>query len=113
MVVLVPTVAGLLKVRMRVLEPEPFVSGMRLRQEPVGERRLTVAAGSLAEGRRIDALPGLAEGTWVSMLRRGGSLVPLRGTTQILAGDEVLILVDPEQDPGPVVELFIRPGRPG
>ncbi len=109
---LVPTVARLLKVGMRVVELEPFVSGMRLREEPAGERHLTVAPGSAAEGLRIDALPGLAEGTWVSMLRRNGSLVPVRGATTVLAGDEVLLLVDPEHDAGPVVELFTGPGQP-
>jgi len=109
---LVPTVARLLKVGMRVVEPEPFVFGMRLREEPAGERHLTVAAGSLAEGQRIDALPGLAEGTWVSMLRRNGTLVPVRGTTRVLAGDEVLLLVDPEQDADLVVRLFIGPAQP-
>lgn len=109
---LVPTVAGLLRIRMRVVEPEPFVSGMRLREEPVGEQHLRVAPGSAAEGQRIDALPGLAEGTWVSMLRRDGVLVPVRGTTELRAGDEVLLLVDPEQDADPVVELFTGTGQP-
>jgi cell volume regulation protein A len=103
---LVPTVARLLHVRMRPVAPEPFALGMRLQTEPAGERRLTVQTGSAADGRQIDELPGLAEGTWVSMVRRGGALVPVRGRTRLLAGDEVLLLVDPEQDDRDVTALF-------
>ncbi|HKG52085.1 MAG TPA: cation:proton antiporter [Actinomycetales bacterium] len=103
---LVPTVARLLHVGMRPVEPEPFASGMRLPAEPAGERRLTVSTGSAADGRQIDELPGLAEGTWVSMVRREGALVPVRGRTRLLAGDEVLLLVDPEQDERDVSALF-------
>ena len=103
---LVPTVARLLKVGMRVVEPGPFVSGMRLREEPAGERHLTVAAGSLAEGQRIDALPGLAEGTWVSAIVRDGQLVPVRAHTELAVGDEVLLLIDPEQHDADVLCLF-------
>jgi cell volume regulation protein A len=106
---LVPTVARLLHVEMRPIEPQPFASGMRLREEPAGERRVTVAAGSAAEGRQIDELPGLAEGTWISMVRRHGALVPVRGRTRLLAGDEVLLLVDPEQDARVVAALFGEP----
>jgi potassium/hydrogen antiporter len=103
---LVPTVARLLHVGMRPVEPEPFALGMRLATEPAGERRLTVGTGSAADGRQIDELPGLAEGTWVSMVRRDGGLVPVRGHTRLLAGDEVLLLLDPEQDERDVAALF-------
>jgi cell volume regulation protein A len=95
---------------MRRIEPQPFASGMRLREEPAGERRVTVVAGSAAEGRQIDELPGLAEGTWISMVRRHGALVPVRGGTRLIAGDEVLLLVDPEQDALAVAALFGEPG---
>ena len=103
---LVPTVARLLRVGMRSVEPQPFASGMRLPTEPACERRLRVETGSAADGRKIDELPGLAEGTWVSMVRRGDALVPVRGRTRLLAGDEVLLLVDPEQDARDVAALF-------
>ncbi len=46
----------------------------------------------------------------MSMLRRRGALVPVRGGTLLLAGDEVLLLVDPEQDADPVVGLFTGTG---
>jgi len=107
---LVPTVARLLGVQMRTVEPAPFVSGMRLREEPTGERRMTVAAGSTADGCRIDRLPGLAEGSWISMVQRRGALVPLRGETSLRAGDEVLLLIDAEQDEQDVTALFMTSG---
>ncbi|MEP6464187.1 MAG: cation:proton antiporter [Frankiaceae bacterium] len=107
---LVPTVARLLGVQMRTVESSPYASGMRLQEEPSGERQLTVAAGSRADGSRIDELPGLAEGSWVSMVLRAGMLVPLRGRTRLLAGDQVLVLVDPEQDARDVTALFTGSG---
>jgi cell volume regulation protein A len=106
---LVPTVARLLRVQMRTVEPTPFAAGLRLRRDPVGERRLVVAPGSPAEGSAIDALPGLSEGTWISMVVRDGALVPPRGSTRLQVGDEVLVLVDPEEDDGAAERLFARP----
>ena len=108
---LVPTAARLLRVRMRVVEPEPFAVGMRLRDEPTGAHRLTVAANSVADGSQINELPGLAEGTWVSMVRRHGTLVPVGGSTRLQAGDEVLMLVDAEQDAADVTSLFQAPNQ--
>lgn len=103
---LVPTVARLLKVRMRVVEQEPFAIGVRLREEPDGARQVTVAPGSVADGRQVGQLPGLTEGTWVSIVLRDGSLVPVRGDTRLAAGDQVLLLIDPEQDTARVAALF-------
>ena len=48
---LVPTVARLLRLPMRPVEPEPWALGVRLRDEPDGVHRLTVTAGSPADGR--------------------------------------------------------------
>lgn len=110
---LVPTVARLLRVRMRAVEPEPFALGMRLRDEPTGAYRLTVGAASVADGRQIAELPGLAEGTWVSMVLRQGVLVPVRGSTRLRAGDDVLVLVDDEQDASGVTALFQGPLEAG
>ena len=107
---LVPTVARLLGVRMVTVELEPFSLGVRLRDEPQGAHRLTVAAGSVADGRRIEDVPGLAEGTWVSIVLRDRALVPVRGDTVLHPGDEVLVLVDGEQDPRPVRALFTASG---
>ena len=103
---LVPTVARLLHVRMRTVEAEPFALGVRLRDDPQDAHRLTVAVGSAADGRRIADLPGLAEGTWVSLVVRDGVLLPLRGDTVLQAHDDVLVLSDPEEQPGLVRGLF-------
>ncbi len=106
---LVPAVARRLGVRMHSVELEPFSLGVRLRDEPRGAHRLTVADGSVADGRSIEELPGLAEGTWVSLVLRERSLLPVRGDTVLLSGDEVLLLVDDQQDPAPVCALFTSP----
>jgi cell volume regulation protein A len=102
----VPLLARLLHVRMRVVEQEPFSLGVRLRDEPQGAHRLGVAAGSLADGRRVEQVPGIGEGTWISLLIRDHALLPVRGDTVLRAGDELLLLVDEEQDAGEVCRVF-------
>ncbi len=88
---LVPTLARLWHVRMRLVEPEPWALGMRFRDEPEGLHRLVVTRGSAADGAAIDDLP-LEEDVWVSMVSRRGRLVQVRGTTVLEADDEVLVL---------------------
>ena len=105
---LVPTVARRLGVRMRRVETEPFSLGVRVRDEPRGAYRLTVEAGSLADGKQIADVPGLAEGTWISLVLREGSLLPVRGDTVLAPEDDVLVLIDQEQDPDPVCAIFRR-----
>jgi len=109
---LVPTAARLLQVGMRVVVPEPFALGVRLQDEPEGAHRLIVAAGSVADGTRIGELPGLAEGSWISLVVRAGALVPVRGDTRLTAGDQVLMLLDDEQDADAVHACFERPSDP-
>jgi len=109
---LVPTAARLLRVGMRVVAPEPFALGVRLQDEPEGAHRLTVARGSLADGTRIGQLPGLSEGTWVSLVVRDGALVPVRGDTRLDAGDQVLMLLDDQQDAAAVHACFERTSGP-
>jgi potassium/hydrogen antiporter len=53
---LVPAVAARLGVPMRTVDPEPWSLGVRFRNEPRGLRRHVVAAGSVADGRRIGDL---------------------------------------------------------
>jgi potassium/hydrogen antiporter len=100
---LVPTVAHRTGVPMRVLEPEPWALGMRFRDEPTGLRRYNVAAGTPADGCTIADL-ALGDDTWISMINRNGALVPVRGDTVLQAGDEVLLLADPDTgtDPQPL-----------
>jgi cell volume regulation protein A len=86
---------------MRVVEPEPWARGMRFRDEPTGLQRYVVAPGSAADGVAIAELP-LSESAWVSLVSRRGRLVQVRGTTELQAGDEVLVLMDEETDPAGV-----------
>ncbi len=102
----VPTLAARLGIRMRTVEPEPFSLGVRLRDEPRNALRLTVSAGSRVDGCAVADVPDLMEGSWISLVLRDGVLVAPRGDTVLRAGDEVLLLLDEEQEPGRVVALF-------
>jgi cell volume regulation protein A len=102
---LVPTVARLLHVPMRVTEPEPWALGMRFRDEPQGLHRYVVEPGSPADGCTIRDLE-VGEAFWISMVSRSGRLVQVRGDTVLQAGDEVLALADEDDGPDAV---FSRP----
>jgi len=93
---LVPGVAHLLRLPMRMVEPEPWALGVRLRDQPEGVHRFTVRAGSRADGRTIDEVGDLVGDMWLSMVVRDGQLVPVRPDTSLQAADEVVILADPE-----------------
>ncbi len=92
---LVPTVAGLLRLPMRTVEPAPWSLGVRLRDEPAGIQRLVVRAGSTADGRTIYDVTTLLSDIWVCFVVRDRALVATRGDTRLLPGDEVLVLADP------------------
>ena len=102
---LVPTVARALRLRMRLVEPQPWSLGVRLAEEPEGVLRLTVAPGSRADGQTVDAVADAATDSgdsgdvWVNMVVRGGALVAVRGDTALKAGDEVLVLADERWHP--------------
>ena len=100
---LVPAVARLARVPMHERELEPWALGMRLRDEPTGLCRCHVGPGARADGSTIADLP-LGEHTWISMISRDGSLMPVQGHTTLRAGDEVLLLTDPDAgtDPRPL-----------
>jgi cell volume regulation protein A len=102
---LVPVLARLWKVRMRIVEPEPWAMGMRFRHEPEGLHNFVVAAGSPADGSRIGNLP-LGEDVWISMVSRTGRLVQVRGTTVLREGDQVLALAS---DRDLIAALFTAP----
>jgi cell volume regulation protein A len=93
---LVPTVARLLRVPMRTVTQEPWAVGVRLSDEPEGVYRLTLRAGAPADGSRIDELTTLAEDAWISLVVRDNRLVPVRGDARLQAGDEILVLADPD-----------------
>ena len=77
--------------------PEPWALGVRLADEPDGAQHLTIAKGAPADGQRIDELSMLGENAWISFVVRDHRLLPVRGESQLRAGDEVLVLADPDQ----------------
>ncbi len=109
---LVPTVARLLHIPMRTVEPEPWALGVRLRDEPSGVHRFTIAARSPINGRTIAELTDLPGGAWISLVVRAGQTVPARGSTRLQTGDELLVLADPYES-GELTRVFEEPPRSG
>jgi potassium/hydrogen antiporter len=106
---LVPWIAKKCAVPMRTVELEPWSLGVRLRHEPEGLRRYIVARRSPAEGRAIRDLD-LGDGVWVSFVNRHGAMLPLADDTVLSAGDEVLLVLDPEHDPDPAAQFATLTG---
>lgn len=102
----VPSVARRLKIPMTVTEVEPWSIGLRLRAEPEGVHRLRVLHGSGADQAAIGDLE-LPEDAWVSLVIRGGQLIPVQASTLLRAGDEVLVLAGDEQS-GQLASLFTQ-----
>ena len=102
---LVPTAVRVLRLPMRILQPQPWSFGVRLAEEPEGVLRLTVAPGSPADGQTVEYVAeavtdsGDAADVWVNMLVRGRALVSVRGSTRLTAGDEVLISAEERWHP--------------
>jgi len=84
--------ARLLRIPMRITEPEPWDLSVRVRDEPDSVHRFTVEAGSPADGAPIADVADLSDDVWVSFVFRQAQLLRVRGDTQLLAGDEVLVL---------------------
>ncbi len=87
----IPAVAARLRIPMRTVESEPWDLSIRLRTEPSGISRFTVAPDSRAEGEAIRDLP-LGERSWVSLIIHEGEPRMPRGSYVFEAGDEVLVL---------------------
>lgn len=102
---LVPQVAAWFRVPMRDVEQQPFVAGLRFNEEPQDLRRYVVRTASPAAGATLADL-SLGERGWVSLVRRDGVSVPLRGGTRLEVGDEVLAFAEPDLD---VDDLFRSP----
>ncbi|MCX3058319.1 cation:proton antiporter domain-containing protein [Streptomyces beihaiensis] len=103
---LLPLVARWCHVPMRAGELQPWALGIRLRNRPEGVRRVTVSPGAPADGSAIGDLD-VGEHVWVSLVIREGALVSARFTARLHAGDDVLIMFDPEEtDLDDVVRLF-------
>ena len=96
---LVPTAARALRVPMRTVHPEPWSLGIRLRDEPEGFHRFTIAPGSPADGRTIEQLADLPVDVWVSFVVRDQQLLTVRGDTTLDPGDDLLVLADDHDRP--------------
>jgi cell volume regulation protein A len=70
----------------------------RVDHELAEVRPFTVAAGALACGRRLDALP-LAERAWVGGVTRGGEPVRLADDLVLADGDRVQVYCNPMDEP--------------
>ena len=104
---LVPALAHRLRIPLRTVEPEPWSLGVRFSEEPEGLHRYHVAAGSAADGSAISELP-CGEDVWVSLIVRDGNLVTATGDTTLEAGDDVLVLAEPDEAPT-LDRLFTAP----
>jgi cell volume regulation protein A len=108
---LVPALARRLGIPLRSIEPEPWSLGVRFSEEPEGLHRYRVAPGSAADGSPVDALP-CGENAWISLVIRAGALLSVTGDLALQAGDDVLILADPDE--GPALErCFTTPAEKG
>jgi potassium/hydrogen antiporter len=92
----VPALARVLHLPMRTTDPEPWAIGVRLRDEPQGVHRLTVADGSTADGATVETLSDHIGDIWVSIVVRTSGLVPVRPDTELRSGDGVVILAEPD-----------------
>ncbi len=102
---LVPTFARLLNVPMTVTEERPFSLGLRFADEPEGIYRCVVDEGSIAEGSTVAELD-IGDDAWISMIRRSGQLLPIRGSTTLNSGDEILVQAEPDSN---LEQLFRTP----
>ena len=92
---LVPAPGPPARIPLRTVEPEPWSLGVRFSQEPEGLHRYHVAAGAPADGSAVGDLP-CGEDAWVSLVIRDGTLLTVAGDTTLQAGDDVLVLADPD-----------------
>jgi potassium/hydrogen antiporter len=91
----IPAVAARCRVRMREVEPRPWAIGLRLRDAPDLARRVVVVAGSTIDGAQVRELQD-ERGVWVGIVVRDGRALPVRPDTVLRAGDELLLLTDPD-----------------
>ena len=107
---LVPTAARRLGVPMQPVRPEPWAVGVRLRAEPETAHQVTVAAGSLVDGRTVEDVAEEAGNIWISIVVRDGLLLPVHGDTELRAGDLVTLLIE-EALPQEVAGMFTKPSE--
>src|SRR5215218_3593677 len=103
---LVPTVARRLGIPMQPIRPEPWTVAVRLQAEPDTAYQVSIAAGSVVDGRTVEEVADLIGNVWISMVVRDGVLLPARGDTQLRAGDLVTLLID--EDSSHEVGMFTK-----
>ncbi|NGO11885.1 sodium:proton exchanger [Streptomyces sp. HC44] len=102
---LLPVVARWCRVPMHQVPLEPWALGVRFRERPEGLRRHRVEPGSRADRTLIADLE-LPDTMWVALVIRRGRLVPVQDRTELKAGDEVVVLTDPEAPDGSSTRQF-------
>ncbi|WP_062993870.1 cation:proton antiporter domain-containing protein [Nocardia anaemiae] len=107
---LVPTLARLLGVPLRVVDPEPWGVGVRFRHEPQELHRYRIAPSSAADGSTLADLH--AREIWISLIIRNGRLVPTTPNTTLRANDEVLVTLPTPQPPAHITATFTTPTHP-
>ena len=90
-------VARALHIPMRPRRPSPWRITVGLEQEPEDVRRYVVADASRANGRAVRDLP-LGDQAWISIVVRHGRAIQPRGSHVLEPGDEVVVLVEPEDE---------------
>jgi cell volume regulation protein A len=106
----VPWAARRLGVRMRARRPEPWRLSIDLPKEPGDLHRHRVRAGSHAAGRKIKDLP-LGEYGWIVTIVRDGQVVRPGGSSELRAGDEVVVAAESKDARG-VRRIFEGSGPP-
>jgi cell volume regulation protein A len=94
---LVPTIAGVLRLPVRLVAPQPWALGVRLTDEPSDVLRLTVGPDSAAAGQSISDLDQTGRDQhdlWVHLIVRSGRLLSTRGGTVLEPGDELVVSAD-------------------
>ncbi|QIS18967.1 TrkA C-terminal domain-containing protein [Nocardia terpenica] len=91
---LVPALARRLDIPLRTVNPRPWGMNARFEEEPDSLHRFIIAPGSDAAGSTVDALP--SEDLWISVIIHHGRLVTVTPDTVLHAGDEVLVLAEPD-----------------
>jgi cell volume regulation protein A len=93
----IPTLARLLKIPVRTIEPEPWSLGIRFQDKPENLHRFVVSEGTAAAGSQIGGLP-LPEDAWISLIIRDGRPIPPLTDTLLQQADEVVVLASPTDE---------------
>ncbi|WP_270888291.1 cation:proton antiporter domain-containing protein [Pedococcus sp. 5OH_020] len=105
---LVPAAVSLLRLPTRLVHPEPWAVGVRLRAQPEGVHRLLVEPGAPADGATVADVAGQVGDGWISIVVRDRVLVVVRDDTRLQAGDEVVVLADRTQQDS-LASIFASP----